>query len=574
LLVGCELTPSALEEEAAGDENSGSCPEQLRHHEMTPEERRLGTHKEDSDHGAECHGDSPEHDDDGYVRKRVEFTLARGGFDYRHFIYYCAVMGLMRVAPFLLCSTLSVICLAAASDRRLQGGFRSAPESGWNFVHLEGTPQAIGYQHGYLLSTEIEDGKKAIELSTTHDVKHSWTELREVAEKYFTPKLPQEYRDELEGMQQGLAAKGSKLDLTDLVAMNAFMEFTYYYDDMRRKDVKGSAAPAAHPPEHCSAFVATGSYTKDGRIVIGHNNWTDYLTASRWDAIFDIVPTTGHHLIMDGVPGLIHSADDFGMNDAGIMITETTIGKFHGFDAKAVPEFIRARKAMQYSESIDDFARIMEDGNNGGYANTWLVGDRKNNEIGRLELGLKTVTLERTKDGYFVGSNFPINPKLIAEETDYPAADANEPNNVRHRRWDQLMTENKGKIDVELGKKFETDHYDIVEKQIDPDERTICGHVDRSPRGMPGWFGPHGPAGVAEVKVADSAMCEKMSFVAGMGHPCGVEFHAAEFLAGHPDYAWTEPLLRDLKANKWAVFCPRNASETGTASSAGGQGSR
>ena len=65
---------------------------------------------------------------------------------------------------------------------------------------------------------------------------------------------------------------------------------------------------------------------------------------------------------------------------------------------------------MQYSESVDDFARIMEQGNNGGYANAWLVGDRKNNEIARLELGLKNVILERTKDGYFVGSNFPVKP--------------------------------------------------------------------------------------------------------------------------------------------------------------------
>ncbi len=147
---------------------------------------------------------------------------------------------------------------------------------------------------------------------------------------------------------------------------------------------------------------------------------------------------------MDGVPGLIHSADDFGINDAGIMITETTIGAFHGFDEKGVPEFVRARKAMQYSESIDDFARIMEDGNNGGYANTWLIGDRKKNEIGRLELGLKYVTLERTRDGYFVGSNFPINPKLIAEETDFPINDPNAPNPVRRQPLESAYGREQG----------------------------------------------------------------------------------------------------------------------------------
>ena len=269
---------------------------------------------------------------------------------------------------------------------------------------------------------------------------------------------------------------------------------------------------------------------------------------------------------MDGVPGLIHSGDDFGINDSGIMITETTISEFHGFNKDAVPEFVRARKAMQYSESIDDFARIMEDGNNGGYANTWLIGDRKRNEIARLELGLKYVTLERTKDGYFVGSNFPINPKLIAEETDFPANDPNTPNELRHRRWDQLIAENKGRIDVEAGKRFETDHYDVLTKEIDPNERTICGHIDKSSRGLKGWQDPYGPAGAVEAKVADSAMAEKMSFVAGAGHPCGVEFRAKQFLKAHPEYAWQSPLLEDLKANAWIVVSANSSGEAAAAS--------
>jgi len=417
-------------------------------------------------------------------------------------------------------------------------------------VHLEGKPAAIGFGHGYLLAAEIEDSKRAIELSTTHEVNHPWADLRALAEKYFWPKVPTEYREELTGMEAGLKAQGSKLDLMDLVAMNGYMEFSYYYGDARKREAKGVAS---HVAEHCSAFIATGAYTKDGRIVIGHNNWTDYLTGTRWDIVFDIVPSSGHHFIMDGMPGLIHSGDDFGINESGIMITETTIGNFHGFKTDAVPEFVRARKAMQYSESIDDFAKLMEDGNNGGYANTWLIGDRKANEIARLELGLKNVTLERTDNGYYAGSNFPINPKLIAEETDFPANDPNTPNQVRHRRWDQLMAEYKGRIDVEAAKKFETDHYDVITKEIDPNERTLCGHIDKSSRGLKGWQAPYGPAGAAEAKVADSAMAEKMSFIAGMGHPCGVEFHAKDFLKAHPEFAWQSSLLEDLKANAWTL---------------------
>src|SRR5947209_18628831 len=86
-----------------------------------------------------------------------------------------------------------------------------------------------------------------------------------------------------------------------------------------------SAAPAAGPGDHCSAFVATGSYTKDGRVVIAHNNWTSYSSGERWNIIFEIVPAKGNRIVMDGAAGLIHSGDDFGINSAGMMITETTI---------------------------------------------------------------------------------------------------------------------------------------------------------------------------------------------------------------------------------------------------------
>ena len=89
-------------------------------------------------------------------------------------------------------------------------------------------------------------------------------------------------------------------------------------------------------------------------------------------------------MLMDGFPGVITSDDDFVVNSAGLMITETTISNFHGWDPNGKPEFVRARKAMQYAGSIDDYVKIMLDGNNGGYANDWLLGrpqDRRNRAI-------------------------------------------------------------------------------------------------------------------------------------------------------------------------------------------------
>jgi hypothetical protein len=440
-----------------------------------------------------------------------------------------------------------------SNDPRLAGAFRRPANHGWTYVHLTGTPSQIGFQNGYLLAPEIDDTLKAEKLLLIHDEKKDWEFFRDAAQNMMWPHVEAEYREELQGIADGANAAGVKLDLWDVVAMNAAEEWGYYvreYD--KAHGVKTSDSAAAG--DHCSAFAATGSYTKDGRVVIAHNNWSSYLEGERWTIMLDVAPANGYHFIMDTLPGFIHSGDDFGINSAGIVITETTIGDFFGYDSNGIPEFVRARKAMQYSKSIDDFARIMKDGNNGGYANDWLVADINRNEIASLELGLKNVTLERKTDGYFVSSNFPINEKLTREETTFNVNDPSLSANARHIRWEQLMAEYKGRIDLAAAEKFESDHYDTYTKKVDPDERTLCGHIDLSPRGSGSWEPPFGTAGAVQNKATTAAMAAKMQLVASAGHACGIDFKAQSHLQAHPEFDWEKDLLRDMDSHPWAEF--------------------
>ena len=439
------------------------------------------------------------------------------------------------------------------ADARLKEAVRRPAQNGWTFVHLQGTPAQIGYQHGYLLAPEIADLLNVVRLESQHDSNRDWAFHRAAAQKILWPRIEQEYRDELQGIADGASAHGTPLDVWDVTAMNAFLEWPYYVKELDKQQGKRDAASPG-TAEHCSAFVATGRFTTDGRIVIAHNNWSGYLDGERWTVIFDIVPAKGHRILMDGMPGLIHSGDDFGMNDAGIVITETTITGFFGFYAAGVPEFVRARKAMQYSESIDDFARLMKDGNNGGYANDWLVADTRRNEIAHLELGLKNVTLERTRDGFFVGSNFPKNEKLVREETDFDPKDMSKSANARRVRWEQLMAENEGRIDLAAAQRFLADHVDSYAKKVDPNERTLCGHIDLSPRGSLPWVGPYGIAGTVQNKATTAAMAAAMTLTAATGHACGIGFNAAAHVQAHPEFAWQRELLRDMPPGAWTTF--------------------
>ena len=469
--------------------------------------------------------------------------------------------GLLIWFALLICAAGSSTLLAASQQPGSQGDpARLKPayrfeRSKWIYVHLEGSPADIGYQHGYLLAPEIADGFNTVKFYDTHRTKRDWEFFRNVAQTILWPKIEPEYQQELQGIADGLKAHGVSMDVWDVVALNAMEEVPDYYVPWLNRQEKRADAPKLTSPGNCSAFVATGSMTKDHKPVIAHSNWTNFAVGSRWTIVFDIVPTHGYRMIQDGFPGIIVSDDDFGINSAGLMVTETTITGFSLFDPNGVPEFVRARKALQYANSIDQFMKIMLDGNNGGYANDWLLADNNTGEVARFELGLKIHRLWRTKDGYFVGSNFPSDPELIAKETNFDPTNLGSSMNARHVRWDELMQLNQGKIDVAMAQKFLADHWDTYEQKEDRDERALCGHIANSPRGVPEWEDlPYSPGGALTAQAADSTMTKNMTFRARAGYPCGEDFLAEPFLKEHPEFSWEKPVLRDMKGNPWAEF--------------------
>jgi hypothetical protein len=464
----------------------------------------------------------------------------------------------------------SVLFLAACGRERPQGekpptgvvttGSLSAEQSswvshagrhakeGWVYLHCEGTPRVRGFQHGYLMAREIRESLRITRGVWEYQSGMEWSWLVARAEPMILPKIDAELLEEIRGIAEGLAAAGVTTSLEEMVTYNAYVELSgYWWPEQKKKLDLHSPEPRR---QSCSSFIATGRMTADSGIVLGHNTMCSYVVADSY-VIVDIVPEKGYRILMQTSPGWIHSGTDFFVTAGGIVGAETTIGDFSGFDEGGIPEFVRMRRAAQDASTIDGWCDIMRSGNNGGYANAWLVGDIKTNEIARLELGLKHVGFERTRDGYYTGSNVAENTQILRLETEQHETDIRASGVSRRVRWKQLMREHSGKITVGLAREFEADHYDSYLHRNSLSWRALCAHgeCDSLDQGL-----PFEPGGTVDAKVVDATMARRMSFAARWGSACGRPFNAEKFLGDHPQFEWMKGLLKGRGSYRWAEF--------------------
>ncbi len=149
---------------------------------------------------------------------------------------------------FSLLLSCAAVAASGQSDARLQKAYRFQ-QGGWTYVHLEGSPSDIGFQHGYLLAPDIADAFAAIKLFDMHSTQRDWEFFRTTARQMLWPHIDPEYQRELQGIADGVKAHGVDLDVYDIVALNAFEEVPDYYVPWLNKQQKSAKAPSWPPPE-------------------------------------------------------------------------------------------------------------------------------------------------------------------------------------------------------------------------------------------------------------------------------------------------------------------------------------
>ena len=436
--------------------------------------------------------------------------------------------------------------------------------NGWIHLKTRGAPFERGFQHGFLVAGEYAQALRVYKAMTLQTIGMDYAFFVETAAKCHGPiieRVAPDLLQEMRGIAAGLTKAGVPSTLADIIGWNAYEELTgYWWPTVAQKYAAAPINAGAQAKSHCSAFIATGSATADQRIVLGHESFTEFWNGQYMNTILDIEPDDGHRMVMQSCPGWIASMTDFWVTAGGLVVAETTIVGFAGYDMEKVPEYIRARRACQRASNIDEWVALLDAGNNGGYANMWLAGDINANEIAKYEQGLKYQNLSKRRDGWFFGDNAPDDPRIRNLEcTDVGYSDIRQQTGARRMRWPQVLAQFDGRIDAQAGQTMLADTFDVYLMRINPSSRTICSHYDVDPMEYASdpnavWNVPYFPGGSVDGKVTTADMARTLGMRARFGRADGVPFDADEFLRIHPQWNWQQGYLVSRPHQPWTPF--------------------
>ena len=418
----------------------------------------------------------------------------------------------------------------------------------WKSITVSGNAKERGYQHGKQLSQElaklVDIFPKILETNNNISLEDYINLSNKLARKQFDK--CEEWREELEGMVEGAASNGVVVSVDFLFSWNM-------HHSVSHKLYKTSKHHYHHNhADHCSAFIATGEATKDGKIVMAHNTHTTFASGQFFNIVQYVNPSSGHSFMMQTCPGSICSVVDWFLCESGIIGCETTIGSVNYLPKYGLPYFCRIRECMQYAKSLDDCVRIMREDNAGDYPCGWMFGDTETNEIMLLEVAKTVAEPRRTKSGVFYGSNIAQDPFIRETQTTHGSSQPSPKLSVvaRSNRLDWLLN-NKywGKLDAKTAKLVIADHYDVYEARERMGERTICKHLEVEPKfkKRPANY----PFGAIDGKVVTTDMAKKMTFWGRWGSSCGRTYRATRTIKRRIPY------VPNLRGEPWTRLASR-----------------
>lgn len=249
---------------------------------------------------------------------------------------------------------------------------------GYQVLHLKGSPEELGRQHGTLardLVRRVLNDVILEDAAASEDRRRELYEGAMVMERY----LPEAYRRELRAL-----AEAARVDYEPLVALQLF-------GDVQRAD-----------SIYCSSFAAYGPATKTGELVAGRNmDYWDNGASSYGAVILVYYPDEGIPFITVSWAGIINGWT--AMNARGIIASNNTAyGRADSLEG--ISTCFMNRKIVQFASTVEEGVRIIEQGPRACGTVTMVAGGTPPNAA-QVEFDHDSVAVRWAEDGYVIATN-------------------------------------------------------------------------------------------------------------------------------------------------------------------------
>ena len=238
-------------------------------------------------------------------------------------------------------------------------------------VYLTGTPYEIGLAHGKLCKREIEENNKDFfdfYDRLKRDPQADWLKLSRELEK----NIPEEYIDEMRGISVGADIEYDKILFINTLSTISMKNGCFAF-----------------------AFINTDQQI----ITLRQDDEDKYTDFHREMILYIIKPENGLGFAAILTPGWVDG--ETGINEMGITVSQNNIGiKQKNWDV--IPITILSRYMLQYSETIDDIEKILDEKK--AYPGRLIFASSKDN-ASVLEFVNNEKSRINMENGYLVLSN-------------------------------------------------------------------------------------------------------------------------------------------------------------------------
>jgi len=177
----------------------------------------------------------------------------------------------------------------------------SYDKNGWKYISIYGSPKERGYAYGFFSAKDFKKVQEMLNYYCFEDIGKHWEFFVEAGKNHFKNKIKKEFPEfyeEMEGITEGINAGGTETNIDEIITWNNYFTIVdSWYGSEGNGPKREGGSFLKKFTDRCSAFMAVGSYTKDGKIVVAHNSFTNFIDGQYWNYIVDIKPTKGNRFI-------------------------------------------------------------------------------------------------------------------------------------------------------------------------------------------------------------------------------------------------------------------------------------